>query len=231
MPLTIESHFCENVFILECTGQIVIGHETKALESTLELAKREFRHIVIGLRHVTRLDSVGLGLLVRTVATLRRNGGDLRIANPPEFVTDLLKLTRLTSFLQTCASEEEAIASFLTEVPDERLPDDGGYRVLLIDRSPDIGAFVRAVLSQHGYQVRSASLISDARTLLRFQSADYILFGPGTPETAVEAGAATLRSLAPRAVPLALAAEFPTYDAQQATDVLLGKFRSSAGQA
>jgi anti-anti-sigma factor len=231
MPLTIESHFCENVFILECTGQVVIGHETKALESTLEMVRREFRHVVIGLGHVTRLDSTGLGLLVRTADGLRKIGGDLRIANPPGFVTTLLKMTRLTSFLQASASEEEAIASFLTQVPDERLPDDGRQRVLLIDRSPDLGAFIRAVLTQHGYDVRSASLISDARTLLLFRGADYILFGPGTPEPAVQAGAATLRSLAPRAVPLALAAEFPTYDAEQATDVLLGTFRGSVGHA
>jgi anti-anti-sigma factor len=229
MPLTIESHFCENVFILSCSGQIVIGPEAKTLEKCLEIAKREFRHLIIDMAHITRLDSIGLGMLVRTVDALRKSGGDLRIANPPAFVTDLLKMTKLTGFLQSCSSVEEAIASFLTLIPDEA--DEGGHRVLLIDRSPDMGAFIRAVLTQHGYQVRSASMVSDAKLLLRFQSTDYILFGPGTPESAVQAGSVMLRSLAPRAVPLALAAEFSTYDAQRATDALLGAFRGKAAQA
>jgi anti-anti-sigma factor len=231
MPLTIESHFCEKVFILECAGQIVIGPETRSLESTLEMAKREFRHIVVDLAEVTRLDSIGLGLLVRTVDGLRKCGGDLRIADPPEFVTKLLMMTRLTGFLPCCATEDEAIASLLAEIPDERMADDTGHRVLLIDRSPDLCAFVRAVLTQHGYQVRSASLISDAKMLLRFQGADYILFGPGAPESAVKAGTATLRSLVPGAVMLTLASNFSSSDAHEATDVLLGAFRNSAASA
>jgi anti-anti-sigma factor len=231
MPLIIESHFCERVFIVKCAGQIVIGPETKALEGSLEMAKREFQHIVMDLAQVARLDSTGLGLLVRTVVSLRKGGGDLRIADPPAFLTELLKMTRLISFLPTCATEEEAIASFLTQIPDESIPDDTGRRVLLIDRSPDMGAFIRAVLKQHGYQVRSASLISDAKMLLRFQRTDYILFGPDTPESGVRAGTAALQSLDPGVVALALAAEFPTYDAQQATDALLGVFRNSAARA
>jgi anti-anti-sigma factor len=231
MPLTIESRFCEKVFIVKCAGQIVIGQEAKALESSLEMAKREFRHVIIDMAQVTRLDSIGLGLLVRSGDALRKGGGDLRIATPPAFVSDLLKMTRLTAFLQSCPSVDEAIASFLTLIADERLPHEGGRRVLLIDRSPDMGAFIRAVLTQHGYQMRSASLISDAKLLLRLQGTDYILFGPGTPESAVQAGTVTLHSLAPHAVALALPVEFSTYDAQRATDVLLGAFRNSAAPA
>lgn len=231
MPLTIESHFCEKVFILECTGQIVIGAETKSLESALEMARREFRHIVLDLANVTRLDSIGLGLLVRTVDSLRKGRGDLRIARPPAFVTDLLRMTRLTGHLQTCATEEEAIAALLGEIPDERLLDDPGHRVLLVDRSPDMTAFIRAVLTQHGYMVRSASLISDAKMLLRFHSTDYILFGPDTPPVAVQAGTAALQAIAPRAVAITLPPDFAACDAQVATDALLSVFRNSAATA
>jgi anti-anti-sigma factor len=231
MSLSIESHFCEKVLILGCAGQIVIGTEAKALEKSLEMAKREFRHIVLDIAEVNRLDSIGLGLLVRTVDALRKAGGDLRIAAPPAFVTELLQMTRLTGFLQTCATEEDAIASFLNQTHDDSLPGEAAYHVLVIDRSPDLGAFIRAVLTQHGYHVRSASLISDAKMLLRFHRADYILFGPGTAESTVQAGTATLKSVAPRAVALALAQEFPGYDAQHAAESLLGMFRSSAASA
>jgi anti-anti-sigma factor len=227
MPLTLESRFFESVYIVHCAGEIVFGREEKTLEDCLEMARREFDQIVIDLGRVSRLDSFGLGLLMRNVVSLRKKGGDLRISAPSPFVSELLKLTRLDTFLHATATEEEAIASFLAQIPNKR-HEDAGRTVLLIDRSPEMGAFIRAVLSQHGYQVRNVSLISDAKMLLRFQRTDYVLFGPGTPESTVHNGRAALQSLDPRVVTLALAPDFSSYDAQQATDALLGVFRNAA---
>jgi anti-anti-sigma factor len=231
MPLTLESRFCENVFILECTGQIVIGQETKELEASLRMATREFTRVVLAMDAVTRLDSIGLGLLVRSVDGLRKRGGDLRLANPPAFVSQLLKMTKLTEFLQSYSSEDEAIVSFLTETAEERVAEPPGHRVLVIDRSADFGAFIRAVLSQHGFQVRSASLISDARMLLRFQTTDYILFGPSSPPAAVEAGTAALKPMVPRATVLSLEENFHTFDAHRAAELLLELFQHGAPTA
>lgn len=231
MSLTLESRFIENVFIVECRGAIILGPEAKSLEACLQLGAREFKRVVVAIGEVTRLDSIGLGLLVRTVDRLRKRGGDLRLSNPPAFVTQLLNMTKLTAFLQTYATEDDAIVSFLTETIDECPPDPPGHRVLVIDRSPDRGAFVRAVLTQHGYQVRSAALISDAKMLLRFQTTDYVLFGPGTPDAAVAAGTAALRSLAPRAITVELPPELRTDDAHQAAEVLLGLFQAGTASA
>jgi anti-anti-sigma factor len=225
MPLTLESRFCENVFIVECKGQIVIGQEVKELEASLRMATREFPRVVLAIGQVTRLDSIGLGLLVRSVDGLRKRGGDLRLADPPAFVSHLLKMTRLTELLQSYGNEDEAIVSFLTETGEERAADPPGHRVLVIDRSPDFGAFVRAVLSQHGFQVRSASLISDARMLLRFQTADYLLFGPSSPPAAVEAGTASLKPMVPHAKMLSLEEKFHTFDAERAAELLLELFQ------
>jgi anti-anti-sigma factor len=231
MPLILESRFCENVFILECKGQIVIGQEVKELEASLRMATREFTRVVLAIGQVTRLDSIGLGLLVRSVDGLRKRGGNLRLADPPAFVSHLLMMTKLTEFLQSYSSEDDAIVSFLTETAEECIADPPGHRVLVIERSPDFGAFVRAVLGQHGYQVRSASLISDARMLLRFQSTDYILFGPSSPLAAVEAGTASLQPMVPRAMVLSLEENFHTLDASLAAERLLELLQSGSASA
>lgn len=231
MPLTLESRFCENVFILVCKGQIIIGQEVKDLDANLRMATREFTRVVLDIGEVTRLDSIGLGLLVRSVDGLRKRGGDLRLANPPGFVSHLLKMTKLTEFLQSYATEDEAIVSYLAETAEERIADQLGHRVLVIDRSPDFGAFVRAVLSQHGFQVRSASLISDARMLLRFQTADYLVFGPSAPPATVEAGTAALKPMVPRATVLALEQDFHTFDAHRAAEILLELLQPGAPNA
>ena len=231
MPLTLESRFCENVFILECTGQIVIGQEVKDLEASLRMATREFTRVVLAIGAVTRLDSIGLGLLVRSMDGLRKRGGDLRLANPPAFVSHLLEMTKLTEFLKPYSNEDEAIVSYLTESAEGSVAEPPGHRVLVIDRSADFGAFIRAVLSQHGFQVRSASLISDARMLLRFQSTDFILFGPSSAPAAVEAGTASLQPMVPRATVLSLDQDFHTLDADRAAELLLGKFQPGAAPA
>jgi anti-anti-sigma factor len=230
MPLHVDRRYIGNVCVLECRGSIVIGAEGKQLEAALQLAAKEFNRIVVVVNRVDRLDSVGLGLLVRSADGFRKRGGDLRLAEAPQFMAQLLAMTKLDGFLKVFASEDEAILSFLRQPFADKVPDQPGHRVLVIDRSPEIGALVRAVLTQHGYQVKTVSLVSDARMLLMFQPADYILFGPATTEAAVQDGAAALRPLAPKAVPLSLKAEFATCNACQAAEVLLGLFQNARPQ-
>jgi hypothetical protein len=65
MALRLESRFCGNVYIIHCAGRIVLGDEVKALEAALDVGAREFLRIVLCVSEAERLDSVGIGLLVR----------------------------------------------------------------------------------------------------------------------------------------------------------------------
>jgi anti-anti-sigma regulatory factor len=64
MPLQIEERFCGNVFILQCTGPMVLGAELKALEAALDSVVHEFQRVVLNVGSVTRVDSSGVGLVV-----------------------------------------------------------------------------------------------------------------------------------------------------------------------
>ncbi|HEX4309292.1 MAG TPA: STAS domain-containing protein [Acidobacteriaceae bacterium] len=228
MNLQIEERFCGNVFILHCTGHIVLGEELNALESAFARVVREFHRIVLNIAGVTRVDSSGVGLVVRYSANLRKRGGDLRLAAPPPFVTELLDVTMLNTVIDSYATEQEAIVSFL-RLPSAPVADDQpGHRVLVVDRSPDLGAFVRAVLGRHGYDVKSASLVSDAKVLLQVHPIDYILVGPGTPQMPSANVLAALKNLAPKATALQLTPEFRTLDAHQAAELLLEMFQEGS---
>lgn len=231
MLLHIDPRYVGNVCVLECRGSIVIGSEVRQMEASLQMAGKEFNRVVVVVSKVDRLDSIGLGLLVRTTDAFRKRGGDLRLADAPQFMVHLLAMTKLDGFLNVYPSEEEAVLSFLRQPNAEKASGQPGRRVLVIDRSPEIGALVRTVLTQHGYQVKTVSLVSDARMLLRFEPVDYILFGPATTDSAVQAGAVALRPLAPQAVPLSLRAEFATCDACDAAEMLLGLFETAHPQA
>jgi len=229
MPIEIESRFCGHVAILHCSGHIVLGPELHSMEAAFQNTILEFQRIVLNIADVTRIDSSGLGLLVRYAANLRKRGGDIRLAAPRPFVTELLDITLLSGVLQTAPTEQEAVHSFLQRSPAHTAPAQGAHRVLVVDRSPDLGAFVRAVLTQYGYEVKSASLISDARILLQCEAFDYILVGPGSPQMPSAAVLAALKNLAPQANALELTKEFRTFDAKQAAEILLEMFQSGAG--
>ena len=101
MHLHLDRRFSGNVCILDCKGQIVLGEEVRSLESHLEMAARESCRIVLVVSDLQRLDSIGLGLMVRCMSNLRKRGGDLRLAAPPKFLEDLLHMTRLSTVRST----------------------------------------------------------------------------------------------------------------------------------
>ena len=225
MPLTLKSRFAGNVYVIRCTGSIVLGAEAKALQAALDLAALEFSRFVLSLAELQRLDSIGLGLLVRYAAHLRKRGGDIRLAVPPPFLVRLLELTMLSATLQTFPTEEEAILSFLRQRLTESAPEKRGLRVLVVDESADLCVFVRSILQHHGFDVRSYSLVRDAETLLRVDPVDYILVGPGTLQRPSASSLKSLAALAPKAVPLRLDDDFKIRDAEEATDALLDLFK------
>lgn len=224
MPLTLKSRFAGNVYIIQCTGRITLGPETTELEIALNSAAHEFHRFVLSVAEITRLDSIGLGLLVRFAARLRPRGGDIRLAAPPAFLVTLLELTQLSSVLRCYATEEEAIRSFLLQAPTRTAPQPKrGPRVLFVDESPELCIFVGTILRPYGIDVRTASM-RDARILLEVDGADTLLVGPGSTHRPSETVLRSLAPLVPKATALHLADDFKSLDAEAATAALLGLF-------
>jgi anti-anti-sigma factor len=223
MSLTLASRFCGNVYIIQCVGRIMAGQEALNLETALDQAELEFCRIVLNLNEVTRMDSMGLGLLVRHSARLNKRGGAIRLATPQPFVTHLLNITKLSGFLQSYPTDDDAIQSFLQRSP-QNIEQKIGPRLLVFDQSADLCVFVRTVLAQHGFDVRTACSLRDAKILLQVDTMDYILVGPGTPQLPSEKVAKELNTLSPKASALQLSADFNSHDAVVATQALLHMF-------
>ena len=220
MSLALKTRFCGNVFIIHCSGRITAGQESLNLETALDEAEHEFAQIVLNLAEVTRVDSMGLGLLVRHAARLNKRAGTIRLASPQPFVSHLLKITNLTGFLLSYPSEEEAVASFRTQRPAQQPKNGRGLRLMVFDPSPDLCAFIQSVLAPHGFDVRITCSLRDAKTLLRVDEADCILVGPGAPQLSPDAVAKELGAIAPNAATLQLSADFKSRDAHQAAELL-----------
>lgn len=224
MPLQLTTRFFQNVYVIQCSGRIVLGEEVKSLEAALGQSVRECGQVVLNLGEVTRLDSIGLGLVVRYVTNLRKRGGDLRLAVPPAFVVRLLEMTMLVEVMQAFATEQDAIASFSKKVPAQNAQDCSGPRVLVVDSSPDLCVFIRSVLNQHGFDVKSTNLVRDAKTMLQVEDFDVILIGPSTPQLSSETVAQSLGAVAPKVKMLQLGPDFKSHHAHEAAEILLGMF-------
>jgi anti-sigma B factor antagonist len=227
MLLSLKSRFVGNVYVIQCTGRVVLGEEVKALEAALEVGEREFTRFVVNLGEVTRLDSIAMGLLVRYAERMNKRGGGLRLAAPPPFFVNLLNMTKLSDLLQSFPTEEEAILSFLKQPQAQEAQERRGPRVLVVDESADLCVFVRTVLMQHGFDVKSTCSFRDARILLGVDEVEYILVGPGNPQLSSETVINTLTAMAPKAIALRLDADFKIRDAREATDALLQMFKVS----
>ena len=222
MSLSVESRHCGAVYVIRCTGRIVVGEEAGVLEASINRGLREFLRFVLNLGDVSRVDSTGMGLLVRFLSHTRNRGGDFRLAAAPRFLTDLLRLTKLHGIFRVYDSEDEAIVSFLKEPKAASTGDASvGPMVLFVDQSPDLCAFVRVLLHHHGYEVLSTCRVHDARTLLRATKFDYIVLGPDTSHLPSDNVVASLQSVAPTAAIVPLQDEFKSANPEQAGADLL----------
>jgi anti-anti-sigma factor len=224
MLLSLNSRHVGNVYIIECTGRLVLGEEVKALETAFDQGAHEYKRFVLDLSELNRLDSIAMGLLVRYAEHMGKRGGGVRLAGAPPFVETLLHMTKLSNLLQSYPTEEEAILSFLKEHPAAETQERRGPRVLVVDESADLCVFARTVLTQHGFDVRSTCSFRDAKILLQVDEVEYILVGPGTPQLSAETVMETLTALAPKAIALRLDADFKIRDAREATNALLQMF-------
>jgi anti-anti-sigma factor len=227
MLLHLKSRFCGNVYVIQCVGRVVLGEEVKALEAALDAGAREFSRFVLNVSELNRLDSIGLGLLVRFAERMGRQGGGIRLAAPPPFLETLLTMTNTSGLLASYATEDEAILSFLKQRPAEEMQAKGGPRVLVVDESADLCVFVRTVLKPRGFDVRSTCSFRDAKILLQVEDVDYIVVGPGNGQHSSDTVLQTLTALAPKATALRLEEDFKIRDAREATEALLQMFRSA----
>jgi anti-anti-sigma factor len=230
MALKVSATFSGNVSVIRCKGRIVAGAEIQSLEATLDLSAREFTRIVLNLGEVDRLDSTGLGRLVRYIVRLRKHGGDLRFAAVPPALTALFKLTMLCLIIDVYETEAEAITSFVRQPSPPKAQKSQGARVLVLDEDSDMCLFLTTVLERHNFDVISAICLCDAKILLETEGADYILIGPNAPQLPPATVIDSLRSLAPKAIPCELGTAFKALTALEATTQLLHLFGVSSLQ-
>jgi anti-sigma B factor antagonist len=112
MNLTLTTRQGEGCVVVEASGRLVAGEPSTQLRDLVKrLTAEGARSFVFNLAGVSYVDSSGLGLLLSIYATVRGQGGDVRLANIGDRVKDLLKMTKLTDVFQIFEDENLALAA------------------------------------------------------------------------------------------------------------------------
>jgi len=102
-----------DVTAVNLRGALVLGPPVDSLRQTLEnLATHGEVQIVLGLAEVTKLDSSGIGLLVKGLQWCKEAGGSVKLVNPARVVLQTLSMCRLLPLFEVFDDEAGAIASF-----------------------------------------------------------------------------------------------------------------------
>lgn len=114
MSLQISIRESDDVTILDLRGRSTIdGGESELLDSHLQkLIASGARKLLLNLADLTQVDSSGLGVIVGTCASLRRQGGDLRVLRPTGLVLEVFRVLRLLDAIPSFEDESQALASF-----------------------------------------------------------------------------------------------------------------------
>ncbi len=113
--LRIDESQSGDVTLLRLKGRLEVEEGDELLRETLSQLVRAGRvKIVLDMSGVTRLDSMGLGVLASKLLTTRRLGGAIKLLRSTEHTAHLLYITRLSSVLENFDDEEHAIRSFGT---------------------------------------------------------------------------------------------------------------------
>jgi anti-sigma B factor antagonist len=119
MSLEIEQREREGVTILDLDGRITVGPEASALRDRItSLSAAGIRNVVLNLARTDYIDSTGLGALVISATSLRKNNGNVKLLNLNRRNVELLVMTKLATVFEIFADEQDAVNSFY---PDRKI--------------------------------------------------------------------------------------------------------------
>ena len=232
MPLSLQSRQVGGITVVACSGRIVDGPEAAVLQQQLNDLLPDRRYIVLDLAEVNSIDSSGLGLLVRLLMRIQSVHGHLKLCGVQANIGEVLRVTRLGTIFESHDTNAEAVAAFYQSAAAPRAP----YRfdpvdILCVEKSLDVLAFVRELLTQAGYGVMTTDNLPDALTLLQATQPKLLVIGAELRAARATQTAERFNKLANAVLRVELPPDFSSVDAGRAADYLLAEVRAMMGDS
>jgi anti-sigma B factor antagonist len=118
MSINVQDHF--QTTVVEIKGKFLGSVDGQEFKQKLDdLKKAGKTNIVVDLGKTDFMDSSGIGALISGLTSLRKAGGDVRLANMEKRIKNLFLITRLLgSVFDDYESVDSAAESFRTNPPE-----------------------------------------------------------------------------------------------------------------
>ncbi|UCG61416.1 MAG: STAS domain-containing protein [Candidatus Zixiibacteriota bacterium] len=104
-----EDHLEGDVVVIDVSGKIMGGEETTLFHGRIhEYIQQNKKNFVIDLTKVDWMNSVGLGMLISALTTVKNAGGRLTLANITK-IQSILTITRLISVFEHYDTRKDAL--------------------------------------------------------------------------------------------------------------------------
>jgi anti-sigma B factor antagonist len=111
VALKISQREVDGVTVVELDGRIVLGAESNALREKVKgLLSEGKKKIVLNVNNIAFIDSAGLGTLVTSHHTAKKEGASLRLCHLDNKFQQVLQITKLLTVLYISNTEAEAVA-------------------------------------------------------------------------------------------------------------------------
>ncbi|MEW5994746.1 MAG: STAS domain-containing protein [Candidatus Zixiibacteriota bacterium] len=105
-------HLKGDIVIFEVSGKIMGGEETTLFHGRIhEYINQNKKNILVDLAKVDWMNSIGLGMLISAMTTVKNAGGRFVLANITKIET-ILTVTRLIKVFDCYDSRDKALQSF-----------------------------------------------------------------------------------------------------------------------
>jgi anti-sigma B factor antagonist len=102
-----------DIVIFHLEGKVMGGPDATMFHGKLhEYIDSGKKRVVIDLKKVEWMSSVGLGMLISAMTAVKNGGGELKLANITNSIQSLLTITRLATIFEAHDTVDEALNSF-----------------------------------------------------------------------------------------------------------------------
>jgi|tagenome__1003787_1003787.scaffolds.fasta_scaffold20947505_3 anti-sigma B factor antagonist len=180
MIFSVQSQRVAGVAVIRCEGRLVVSEGVRLLQEEVEKHTLETKKYLLDLGAVSYVDSGGLGAMVRLLGTLRAHRGDLKLCRVSPFVQNVLRATNLHGVFCSYETEAAALVEFARGPAQVQAHAwSSNTKVLCVDPSSDLLAYMTEVLKQAGFEVKTTRYLTDATTLAGVMKPRIIVCGPG----------------------------------------------------
>lgn len=98
--------------VVTVKGNLVHKDDTDKVQKKILDVLEQKNNIVLDLKHVSMITSLGLGGIIRALRTVREKSGDLRLSSVNASVLKVFNITKLDEIIDVYETADDAVKSF-----------------------------------------------------------------------------------------------------------------------